>query len=155
MRRLLVQFGLSCRLSRRSAGLSRMHGKPKAIGSDNGTELTSNAVLTWTAEGPVDWHYIAPGKPVHNAFIESFNGRLRDESLNETTFTSLAQACVLLEEWRRDHNSVRPHSRLGWLTPDDYAALITRQRGRTAALAEGYAPRPLASEMTDEFTARL
>ena len=75
-----------------------VHGKPKAIGSDNGTELSSNAILTWTADSGVDWHYIDPGKPVQNAFIESFNGRLRDEFLNETTFTSLAQARAVLEE---------------------------------------------------------
>jgi putative transposase len=69
-----------------------LHGKPTAIGSDNGPELTSNVVLSWTADGGVDWHYIAPGKPVQNAFIESFNGRMRDEFLNETTFTSLGPA---------------------------------------------------------------
>ena len=72
------------------------------MGSDNGTELTSNAILTWTADSGVDWHYIAPGKPVQNAFIESFNGRLRDEFLNETLFTSLSQA--------------RPRSRSGGAT---------------------------------------
>jgi len=75
-----------------------------AIGSDNGTELTGNAILTWTTGRGVDWHYVDPGKPVQNAFIDSFNGRLRDEILNETTFTSRAQAKALIEEWRRDHN---------------------------------------------------
>ena len=78
-----------------------------------GTELTSNAILAWTGQTGVDWHYIAPGKPMQNAFIESFNGRLRDEFLNETLFTSLAQARIALEEWRRDYNTVRPHSRIG------------------------------------------
>ncbi|QHO78845.1 IS3 family transposase [Bradyrhizobium sp. CCBAU 051011] len=63
-------------------------GKPKTVVSDNGTELTSNAILTWTDQSRVAWHYIAPGKPMQNAFIESFNGRLRDELLNETMFTS-------------------------------------------------------------------
>src|SRR5579864_6129606 len=80
-----------------------VHGKPMAIGSDNGTEMTSNATLTWTADSGVDWHYIDPGKPAQNAFIESFNGRLRDKFLNETAFTSLVQA--VLEEWRRDYNT--------------------------------------------------
>lgn len=89
--------------------LVAVHGKPKAIGSDNGTELTSNAVLTWTANSQVDWHYIDPGKPVQNAFIESFNGRLRDEFLNETLFTSLAQARAALEDWRRDYNPASEH----------------------------------------------
>ena len=67
------------------------------IVSDNGTELTSNAILAWADQTRVDWHYIAPGKPMQNAFIESFNGRLRDEFLNETLFTSLAQARAALE----------------------------------------------------------
>jgi putative transposase len=79
---------------------------------------------------------------VQNAFIESFNGRLRDEFLNETTFTSLAQARALLEEWRRDYNGVRPHSGIGWLTPDAYAETFTGQRGHGAALTTGSAPWP-------------
>jgi putative transposase len=108
------------------------HGKPRAIVSDNGTELTSNAILAWTGQTGVDWHYIAPGKPVQNAFIESFNGRLRDEFLNETLFTSLAQARIALEEWRRDYNTVRPHSRIGWLTPAAYTEQFSRQRGQGA-----------------------
>ena len=128
-----------------------MHGKPTAIGSDNGTELTRNAILTWTADSGVDWHYIDPGKPVQNAFIESFNGRLRDEFLNETTFTSLAQARAVLEEWRRDYNTVRPHSSIGWLTPDAYAAQFFGQRGQGAALTAGSAHWPLATDQTDEF----
>jgi putative transposase len=73
-------------------------GKPRSIISDNGTELTSNAILSWCADTRVDWHYIDPGKPMQNPFIESFNGRLRDEFLNETLFTSLMQARLALEE---------------------------------------------------------
>ena len=84
-------------------------GKPTAIVSDNGTELTSNAILSWAVDVGVDWHYIDPGKPVQNAFIESFNGRLRDEFLNETLFTSLAQARIALEEWRRDYKRASQH----------------------------------------------
>ena len=94
-----------------------------------GTELTSNAILSWTAETGVGWHYIDPGKPVQNAFIESFNGRLRDELLNETLFTSLAQARAALAEWRRDHNTVRPRSRIAWLTP---AARVLTATGHDA-----------------------
>lgn len=118
-------------------------GKPKAIVSDNGTELTSNAILAWGADAGVDWHYIDPGKPVQNAFIESFNGRLRDEFLNETLFTSLMQARLALEEWRRDYNTVRPHSRIRWLTPAAYAAQFTAT-GQGAALRDGSAPCPVA-----------
>jgi putative transposase len=100
-------------------------GKPGTIVSDNGTELTSNAILTWADESRVDWHYIAPGKPTQNAFVESFNSRLRDELLNETLFRSLLHARVALEAWRNDYNTDRPHSRLGWLTPARYAATFT------------------------------
>jgi putative transposase len=96
--------------------------KPRTVVSDNGTELTSNAILAWADESRIDWHYIAPGKPVQNAFIESFNGRLRDELLNETLFRSLPHARSALEAWRRDYNNDRPHSRLAWLTPAGYAA---------------------------------
>jgi putative transposase len=79
------------------------------------------AILKWSQETGVEWHYIAPGKPTQNAFIESFNGRLRDELLNETLFTTLAQARAVLAEWRLDYNTVRPHSKLGGLTPAEMA----------------------------------
>lgn len=97
-------------------------GAPVAITSDNGTELTSNAILTWADERRVAWQYIQPGKPQQNAFSESFNGRLRDELLNETLFRSLAHARLALEAWRDDYNHHRPHGKLGWLTPADYAS---------------------------------
>ena len=78
----------------------------------------------------VAWHYIAPGKPVQNAFAESFIGRLRDELLNETLFRSLAHTRAALEAWRADYNSERPHSRLGWMSP----AICRRAAVRCAAL---------------------
>ena len=141
----LADFSLSGRrVARELDSLIARHGRPRTIGSDNGTELTSNAILTWAAGTLVDWHYIDPGKPVQNAFMESFNGRLRDEFLNETLFTSLAQARAALEEWRRDYNTVRPHSRIGWLTPAAYAATFTAT-GQDAALANGSAPWLVAS----------
>src|SRR3546814_2455348 len=84
---------------------------------DNGTELTSLAILRWTQERPVEWHYIAPGKPQQNGYVESFNGRLRDECLNETLFVSLGHASSVLRLWRDDYNHVRPHSGVGGLTP--------------------------------------
>ena len=90
-------------------------GKPTTIVSDNGTELTSNAILRWTDDHKLEWHYIAPGKPVQNAFAESFIGRLRDELLNETLFRSLSHTRAVLEAWRADYNNERPHSRLGWM----------------------------------------
>ena len=103
----------------------------------------------WADQTQVGWHYIAPGKPMQNAFVESFNGRLRDEFLNETLFTSLMQARLALEDWRRDYNNVRPHSRIGWLTPAVYAAKFSPQPGQGAALAKGSAPWPIALTVQD------
>jgi putative transposase len=137
------------RVARELDRLIVLRGKPKMIVSDNGTELTSNAILGWSDQTQVGWHYIAPGKPMQNAFIESFNGRLRDEFLNETLFTSLMQARLALEEWRRDYNTVRPHSRLGWLAPAVYAANFLLQPGQGAALANGSAPWPVVPIVQD------
>ena len=86
--------------------------------SDNGTELTGMAVLRWSQQTRVEWHYIAPGKPQQNAFIESFNGRLRDELLNETLFASLTHVREALAIWKDDYNTVRPHSAAGQSTPN-------------------------------------
>ena len=115
-------------------------GWPHTIVSDNGTELTSNAVLRWAAER-VSWHYIQPGKPVQNAFIESFNSKLRDECLNEHFFFGLAEARHVIEAWRQDYNQFRPHSSLGALAPAQYA---NQQRGGPPEQAQGSAARPLA-----------
>jgi putative transposase len=116
------------RVARELETLMAARGKPKMVVSDNGTEFTSNAILGFADRHNVDWHYIAPGKPMQNAFIESFNGRLRDELLNETLFPSLSYARIALGEWRADYNGKRPHSRLGWLTPTEYAATFTQRR---------------------------
>ena len=97
-------------------------GRPKSCVSDNGTELTSTAILKWTQASGVAWHYIAPGKPQQNAFVESFIGRLRDECLNETLFASLPQARAVLNAWRADFNGVRPHSALANKTPEEFRA---------------------------------
>jgi putative transposase len=120
--------------------------RPAMVVSDNGTELTSNAILKWTDDAKVGWHYIAPGKPQQNAFIESFNGRLRDELLNETLFRSLTHATAVLEAWRRDYNDERPHSKLGWMTPSDYALALSGKNGRRAARYGGSARRPIATQ---------
>jgi putative transposase len=122
-------------------------GRPLVIVSDNGTELTSRAVLRWAALQRIDWHYIQPGKPIQNAFVESFNGRLRDECLNECWFEGLADARVKIEAWRIDYNTVRPHSRLGNLPPAVFAEISASvmQRDGTLRSSEGFAPRPVAS----------
>lgn len=112
------------RVARELDAIVARRGAPVAIVSDNGTELTSNAILTWSDERGIAWEYIQPGKPVQNAFAESFNGRLRDELLNQTLFRSIRHAREVLTAWRTDYNQDRPHSSLGWLTPTEYAARI-------------------------------
>jgi putative transposase len=109
------------RVARELDEIITRRGKPRMIVSDNGTELTSNAMLAWQEERGIGWHYIAPGKPMQNAFVESFNGRLRDELLNETLFRSLWQARRLIAEWQTDYNEERPHTSLGGLTPNEFA----------------------------------
>jgi putative transposase len=83
--------------------------------------LTSMAILKWSKDRKVNWHYTASGKPTQNAFVESFNGRLRDECFNETLFTSMAQVCAVLAESRDYYNAVRPHSKFGGSTPAEAA----------------------------------
>lgn len=95
------------------------HGNPEEIISDNGTEFTSNTVLKWCQEQGQKWHYIQPGKPYQNGNMESFNGKLRDECLNENWFTSLEEARRLIEKWREDYNNARPHSALKGRTPNE------------------------------------
>lgn len=109
------------RVSRELGQIVAERGMPVTIVSDNGTEFTSMAILQWVQNTGMDWHYIAPGKPQQNGFIESFNGKLRDECLNETLFTTLADAKEALKEWKDDYNQQRPHSSLGNLTPQEFA----------------------------------
>jgi putative transposase len=101
--------------------LSTQRPLPKAITVDHGTEFTSKALDEWAYRRDVQLDFIRPGKPVENAFIESFNGRLRDECLNVYSFVSIAHAQELIEGWRRDYNDRRPHGALGHLTPSEYA----------------------------------
>jgi len=134
------------RVARELDAVIAERGRPLLCVSDNGTELTSMAILRWCQETGVEWHYIAPGKPTQNAFIESFNGRLRDELLNETLFVSLAHARAALATWQLDFNTVRPHSAIGNLPPADFAKLSdpAMQRGGTLRSLGGFAPRPVA-----------
>lgn len=96
-------------------------GYPETLVMDNGTELTSLAMLIWARDRHVRLHYIAPGKPTQNAYVESFNGKFRDECLNENTFDSLGEAREEIERWRRDYNGARPHRGLGQQTPEGFA----------------------------------
>jgi putative transposase len=108
-----------------------------------GTEFTSKAILKWANENGVEWHYIDPGKPQQNAYIESFNGSLRDECLNEEIFDSLADARRKLALWRYDYNNVRPHSSLGNQTP--------AEARRALELLDGSAPGALAQPENDHY----
>ena len=113
------------RVTRELDALVAVRGKPSAIVSDNGTELTSMAVLKWCQQTGVEWHDIAPGKPMQNGFVESFNDRFRDECLNETVFSNLAQARATIGSWKEDYNLNRPHSALGHRSPAGFAATLT------------------------------
>ena len=123
------------RVARELTALIDARGKPQMIVSDNGTEFTSNAILAWTKEHQVEWHYIAPGRPMQNGYIESFNGRMRDELLNESLFVDLDQARQLIDAWTADYNTARPHSSLGYKTPAAYAGTLTAPKGVTLAEA--------------------
>ena len=129
------------RVTRELGSLIQARGKPKTIVSDNGTELTSMAVLKWCQDTGVEWHYIQPGKPhsqrlqaiacramMQNGFVESFNGSFRDECLNETLFTTLDEARTKIKVWRNDYNQQRPHSSLGNLTPNEFVRKMTLQK---------------------------
>ena len=105
------------RVARELDTIGARRGLPLTVVSDNGTELTGTAILRWSQDRAVGWHYIAPGKPQQNAFAESFIGRLRDKCLNESLFTSLRHARAVLASWQRDYNEVRPHSALEGHTP--------------------------------------
>ena len=109
------------RVGRELDRVIELRGRPALIVSDNGTELTSHAILRWQEERSVLWHYIAPGKPQQNGFVESFNGRFRDECLNEHLFTTLAVARRIIEAWKIDYNHTRPHTSLNGLTPAAFA----------------------------------
>ncbi|WP_155253484.1 IS3 family transposase [Bradyrhizobium japonicum] len=113
------------RVARELTAIVERRGKPGSIVSDNGTEFTCNAMLAWCKDTGIDWHFIAPGKPIQNAFVESFNGRMRDELLNETLFFDLDDARAKIAAWVADYNGDRPHSSLKYLTPAAYAATFT------------------------------
>ena len=101
---------------------------PRSITVDHGTEFTSRALEDWAYRRGVALDFIRPGKPVENAYIESFNGRLRDECLNVHQFVSMADACAKIEAWRIDYNQHRPHTSLGHLTPNEFVTHNQEQR---------------------------
>lgn len=111
-------------------------GAPAAIRCDNGPEFTSRRFLSWAEERKIQLVFIAPGKPMQNGHIESFNGRFRDECLNANWFASITDARRKIEAWRQDYNSERPHSALGYLSPEEFAARLP-SRGVSAVMMWG------------------
>src|SRR5277367_987317 len=118
------------RVARELTALIERRGKPGMIVSDNGTEFTSNALFAWVQDNRLVWHFIAPGKPMQNGFCESFNGRMRDELLNESLFLGLDHARTKITNWISDFNLRRPHSALGYMTPAAFAANLSATRDR-------------------------
>jgi putative transposase len=128
---LAIEVDSSIRGRRVIEVLSRLvsvHGSPRVLRSDNGPEFVSAAVLRWLAEERIDTAFIAPGKPWQNATGESFNGRFRDECLSQEWFRNRREAKVVIENWRRHYNEVRPHSSLDYLTPTQFRSM---QEGST------------------------
>src|SRR6202035_2783726 len=109
------------RVARELDAIIARRGKPDLIISDHGTEFTSNAMLAWAQRSRVAWRFIAPGKPMQNGICEAFNGRMRDELLNETIFYDLGHARDTLARWSMNSNQKRPHPALGHLTPAAFA----------------------------------
>ena len=125
------------------AYLFAVRGRPRYLRSDNGPEFASKAVRKWLKRLGVGTLFIQPGSPWENGYVESFNGKLRDECLNGELFLSLAEARYVVDRWRLDYNHYRPHSRLAWRTPAAYAAKCRRRKRRRPCVPPGSAaPRP-------------
>lgn len=145
---VICNFSSGARVARELDAIIAVLGRPLMIVSDDGTELTSLAILRWA--GPqIEWHYIAPGKPQQNGYVESFNDRLRDECLNETPFASLSHARSVLSNLRDDYNHVRPHSGIGELTPADAARRVVQPR------PQGHDDKPDSSHDWRSFGERI
>lgn len=114
----------SQRVTRALEQVIEQRGRPQAIRCDNGPELTSRHFLSWCEERQIQLLHIQPGKPVQNGQAESFNGRLRDECLNANWFTNLADARNKIAQWKQDYNGERPHSSLGYRTPNEFAEIL-------------------------------
>jgi len=108
--------------------LALERGLPQAITVDNGTEYTSKIIQQWSKEKAVHLDYIAPGRPMENGYIESFNGKFREECLNQNWFQNMSEASIIIEAWRKDYNNNRPHSALGYLTPNEYLRSKTEEK---------------------------
>ena len=120
---IVVDYGISGGyVARVLQAIGQFRGLPRAIGTDRGPEFTSRALDRWAYGCGVDLKLIAAGKPTQNAYIESFNGKFRDECLNDHYFNNLEHARALIAAWRRDYNEARPHSGIGRIPPAEFAA---------------------------------
>lgn len=143
---LVVDTSLSgARVARELDKVIDARGAPRLIVSDNGTELTSKAILTWANNRQIDWHYITPGRPMENGYTESFNGSFRDECLNEHWFRHLDHAKDLIADWRDDYNQARPHSSLNYLTPNEFVQRIGGQKPNIILTQDAVCARPLTA----------
>ena len=135
---IAVDYGISGEyVTRLLDETARFRGYPSAVRTDNGPEFTSRAFMAWAHQHGIEHLLIQPGRPMQNGYIESFNGKFRDECLNEHWFTALVQARESISRWRRDYNEVRPHSSCGRIPPAQYAAL---QRETTHSKSESHQP---------------
>lgn len=131
-RGILVDFSIGgLRVSRFLDELIGIHGRPAALLSDNDSEFTGRVMFHWAYQQGIELCFIEPGKPSQNAFIESFNGRLRDECLNESVFSTIEHARRIIEAWRCHYNSERPHSGIGYLSPLEYRKRLERIEEQT------------------------
>lgn len=136
-------------------GLREKRGTPAAIQVDNGTEFTSRVVDQWAYQNHVALHFIERGKPTQNALIESFNGKFRDECLNQNWFVDLRHARQVIEAWRLDYNTVRPHSSLRYLTPEEFAATVAARPASPPTPVVSIAPAWAGSDVQQPRSANL
>jgi putative transposase len=113
------------RVARELTRLIDLNGRPEFIVCDNGTEFTSMAMFDWVQKSGIALQFIQPGKPSQNGFCEAFNGRVRDECLNESLFSTLREAQEITRKWRYAYNNERPHSALDWATPNEFSKLCS------------------------------
>jgi len=127
---IAVDFGMGgSYVTRILDQVARFRGYPQAIRTDHGPEFTSRAFMAWAQSHGIEHLLIDPGRPMQNGYIESFNGRFRDECLNENVFANLAHARTVIADWRQDYNEVRPHSSCGRMPPAKFAALHRQHAG--------------------------
>lgn len=126
--------------------LMASHGKPLSLLMDNGPEFTGRPLDEWAYHHGVKLQFIEPGKPMQNGYVESFNGKFRDECLNQHWFLDLADARRTVEAWREDYNNVRPHSALGYLTPTAFAAMVKEPQTKRTGEGLAQTAAPLRSE---------